>query len=115
MSCSGVSFDEGLLFTHRGLSGPAILQISSYWREGDEVVIDLARGKDVFAELRRERVARPKLQLDNAWSALVAARAVGADQSALLVEMQGGHGDAAALRHFADRQFLLHHYRLTSS
>ena len=59
-------FDEGMLFTHRGLSGPSILQISSYWREGDEIVIDLARGRDVFAELKAERGARPKLQLDNA-------------------------------------------------
>jgi predicted Rossmann fold flavoprotein len=59
-------FDEGMLFTHRGLSGPAILQISSYWREGEEVVIDLARGRDVFAELKAARVERPKQQLDNA-------------------------------------------------
>ena len=59
-------FDEGLLFTHRGLSGPSILQISSYWREGDEIIVDLASGRDVFSELRRERMERPKLQLDNA-------------------------------------------------
>lgn len=65
-SCGKTSFDEGMLFTHRGLSGPAILQISSYWREGDEVVIDLARGRDVFEDLRRERKERPRLQLDNA-------------------------------------------------
>jgi predicted Rossmann fold flavoprotein len=68
------SFDEGMLFTHRGLSGPSILQISSYWREGDEVVIDLARGRDVFAELKKERVERPKLQLDNALGAFVPKR-----------------------------------------
>ena len=55
-----------MLFTHRGLSGPSILQISSYWREGEEIVVDLARGRDVFEELRRERVERPQLQLDNA-------------------------------------------------
>jgi predicted Rossmann fold flavoprotein len=61
-----VAFEEGVLFTHRGLSGPAILQISSFWREGDEIVIDLARGRDAFEELRRERAERPKLQLDNA-------------------------------------------------
>ncbi|MFT3722889.1 MAG: NAD(P)/FAD-dependent oxidoreductase [Hyphomonadaceae bacterium] len=66
VSCGKTSFDEGMLFTHRGLSGPSILQISSYWREGGEIVIDLARGRDVFEELRRERTARPKLQLDNA-------------------------------------------------
>ena len=66
MRCGDVSFEEGLLFTHRGLSGPAVLQISSYWREGGELVIDLAHGRDVFAELKRERAERPRLQLDNA-------------------------------------------------
>ena len=66
VSCGKTGFEEGMLFTHRGLSGPSILQISSYWREGEEIVIDLARGRDVFAELRVERVERPKLQLDTA-------------------------------------------------
>jgi len=65
-SVGKAGFNEGMLFTHRGLSGPAILQISSYWREGQEVVIDLARGRDVFAELKAARIERPKQQLDNA-------------------------------------------------
>jgi predicted Rossmann fold flavoprotein len=52
------SFDEALLFTHRGLSGPAILQVSSYWREGQAVTIDLAPGADVLAELKAEKAAR---------------------------------------------------------
>ena len=68
------AFDEGMLFTHRGLSGPSILQILSYWREGDEIVIELARGRDVFAELKKERVERPKLQLDNALTHFVPKR-----------------------------------------
>ena len=59
-------FAGGFLFTHRGVSGPTILQISSYWREGEEIVVDLAPGRDVFSELRKERTERPKLQLDNA-------------------------------------------------
>lgn len=41
MSCGGVSFAEAMLFTHRGVSGPAVLQISSYWREGREITVDL--------------------------------------------------------------------------
>ncbi len=65
-TAGGKSFDEGMLFTHRGLSGPVILQVSSYWRDGDEVVIDLTRGRDVFGELRAARTERPKQQLDNA-------------------------------------------------
>jgi predicted Rossmann fold flavoprotein len=48
-------FAEAMLFTHRGLSGPSILQISSYWREGDEIVLDMAPGIDLFEELRRAR------------------------------------------------------------
>ena len=73
-SCGKTGFDEGMLFTHRGLSGPSILQISSYWREGDEVVIDLARGRDVFAELKLRRKDQPRLQLDNALAAIVPKR-----------------------------------------
>jgi predicted Rossmann fold flavoprotein len=55
VSCGKTGFDEALLFTHRGLSGPAILQISSYWREGRDLVIDLAPGTDVLAGLKRLR------------------------------------------------------------
>jgi len=74
VSCGKTAFDEGMLFTHRGLSGPSILQISSYWREGEAIVIDLARGRDVFEELRKERFERPKLQLDNALTHFVPKR-----------------------------------------
>jgi predicted Rossmann fold flavoprotein len=48
-------FDEAMLFTHRGLSGPAILQISSYWREGEDIVVSLLPSLDVFAMLRAAR------------------------------------------------------------
>ncbi|WP_300574778.1 NAD(P)/FAD-dependent oxidoreductase [Phenylobacterium sp.] len=53
-------FAEALLFTHRGLSGPAILQVSSYWREGQEIAVDLAPGQDVYAHLRAARTSRAK-------------------------------------------------------
>jgi predicted Rossmann fold flavoprotein len=49
------SFKEAMLFTHRGLSGPAILQISSYWREGEEIEIAMAPGTDLFEALRGAR------------------------------------------------------------
>jgi predicted Rossmann fold flavoprotein len=48
-------FREALLFTHRGLSGPAILQISSYWREGDEITIEIEPDIDVLAHLKQAR------------------------------------------------------------
>ena len=54
-SCNGTSFDEALLFTHRGLSGPAALQISSYWREGDTVSVALLPEQDLFESLRARR------------------------------------------------------------
>jgi predicted Rossmann fold flavoprotein len=53
-------FDEAMLFTHRGLSGPAILQISSYWREGQEIAVDMAPRVDLFAVLRQARTERAK-------------------------------------------------------
>jgi predicted Rossmann fold flavoprotein len=53
-------FREGMLFTHRGLSGPSILQISSYWREGDEIRIDMAPGVDALAALKAARTATPR-------------------------------------------------------
>lgn len=49
------SFDEAVLFTHRGLSGPAILQISSFWRDGQEITIDLDPRGALLAALRAQR------------------------------------------------------------
>jgi len=55
VSCGKTQFDEALLFTHRGLSGPAILQISSYWREGKQIAIDLLPGTNALEALRDAR------------------------------------------------------------
>ena len=52
VTANGTGFEEALLFTHRGLSGPAILQASSYWRDGDAINIDLLPGQDGFHTLR---------------------------------------------------------------
>ena len=49
------TFKEAMLFTHRGLSGPAILQISSYWREGEAITLSMAPGVDVLARLKAAR------------------------------------------------------------
>lgn len=59
-SCNKTSFKEAMLFTHRGLSGPAILQISSYWKAGDAVVIDLSPSLNLFEFLCDERKSNPK-------------------------------------------------------
>jgi predicted Rossmann fold flavoprotein len=64
VSCGKTKFAEALLFTHRGLSGPAILQISSYWREGEAIVIDLAPGietRDWLKAARRDHAKQEVL------------------------------------------------------
>ena len=55
VSAKGTGFQEGLLFTHRGLSGPSILQVSSYWREGEEISVDLAPEGGFYDWLRARR------------------------------------------------------------
>ena len=74
VSCGKIRFDEALLFTHRGLSGPAILQISSYWREGQDIVIDMAPEIDVVAELKRSRREHPRQEPVTALSAFLPKR-----------------------------------------
>jgi predicted Rossmann fold flavoprotein len=63
VSCNGESFRENILFTHRGLSGPAILQISSFWHLGDAVEIDLLPDRDVLEWLQGQQAARPNSEL----------------------------------------------------
>ncbi|CEJ10573.1 soluble pyridine nucleotide transhydrogenase [bacterium YEK0313] len=62
-------FAEAMLFTHRGLSGPAILQISSFWREGDEIGIAMLPGIDLMAALRAARAANGRQALQTALAA----------------------------------------------
>jgi predicted Rossmann fold flavoprotein len=57
----GAEFNENILFTHRGMSGPAVLQISSYWSRGDAVSIDLLPGLDAREFLKRERASAVEL------------------------------------------------------
>lgn len=68
ISCGKTTFSEGLLFTHRGLSGPSILQISSYWREGDEITVNLAPDTDMLAFFKNRRDENPKQDIETALS-----------------------------------------------
>jgi predicted Rossmann fold flavoprotein len=77
-------FREALLFTHRGLSGPAVLQISSYWREGP-VTLDLLPGADALAFLLERKRARPKAGLSSVMAEVLPARLA----AALAVSMEG--------------------------
>jgi len=63
VACGPTGFDEALLFTHRGLSGPAVLQVSSYWREGQAISLDLMPGRDAAAELRAAKASQGKTAL----------------------------------------------------
>ncbi|MDC1279748.1 NAD(P)/FAD-dependent oxidoreductase [Pelagibacteraceae bacterium] len=60
-----IFFQEGLLFTHRGLSGPSILQISSYWKLGNNIKINLSPKIDIFKLLENERKSNPKKDINN--------------------------------------------------
>jgi predicted Rossmann fold flavoprotein len=74
VSCGKTHFDEALLFTHRGLSGPAILQISSYWREGEDIVVDMAPGVDVLAGLKKMRGDHPRQEMATALAGFIPKR-----------------------------------------
>jgi predicted Rossmann fold flavoprotein len=62
---NGVSFRESLLFTHRGLSGPAVLQLSSYWQPGEFVSVNLLPDTDLDTLLNEQRIAHPNQSLKN--------------------------------------------------
>ena len=63
ISCNGQTFEEDILFTHRGLSGPAVLQISSYWKEGDHIAINLLPSHDANLLITEAKHKSPKLLL----------------------------------------------------
>ena len=68
VSCNGQSFRENILFTHRGLSGPAILQISSFWQPGDAVSINLLPHIDLPEWLEQQQRERPNSELKTCWA-----------------------------------------------
>jgi predicted Rossmann fold flavoprotein len=70
------TFDEAMLFTHRGLSGPAMLQISSYWREGETLSIDLSPGLPLYNHLRARRQTQGARNLTTELAAVLPAKLV---------------------------------------
>jgi len=68
------TFAEGLLFTHRGISGPSILQISSYWRHGDDIVVNLAPGIDTLKFLKDKKNTNPKQDVTTGLSDIIPKR-----------------------------------------
>ena len=65
LSTANKQFHENILFTHRGLSGPAALQLSSYWKEGDLITVDLFPNDDIASILNQNKKEKPKLLLRN--------------------------------------------------
>ncbi|GGY44398.1 BaiN/RdsA family NAD(P)/FAD-dependent oxidoreductase [Parvularcula lutaonensis] len=90
------AFEDGFLFTHRGLSGPSILQISSYWREGGGVTVDLSPANDVYETLRARRAKGGKTEIQTALSEVLPRRLA---QS--LASHEGWRGNLAD---FSDRK-----------
>jgi predicted Rossmann fold flavoprotein len=95
VSCGKARFDEALLFTHRGLSGPAILQISSYWHAGEDIVIDMAPERDALALLKQVRRDHPRQELATALTSLLPKR--------LAQMVADGIGGPARLADFPDK------------
>ena len=83
-------FEEAMLFTHRGLSGPAILQISSYWRPGDAIELDMAPGVDAYETLRRARAEQGRTS-----AVTVLAQRLPRRLAELVAETSGASGNLA--------------------
>ena len=90
VACGKTRFDEAMLFTHRGLSGPAILQISSYWRPGEEIVVDMAPGIDIFASLKTAKAEHGRAALHTVLSQWLPKRL-----AQLIAEREGAQGNLA--------------------
>ncbi|MDX5408206.1 MAG: NAD(P)/FAD-dependent oxidoreductase [Chromatiaceae bacterium] len=73
---NGTVFPEDMLFTHRGLSGPAILQISSYWQPGDEVTVNMSPQTEITEFLQTQQQAHPEQELKTALAKLLPKRLV---------------------------------------
>ncbi|WP_282128558.1 NAD(P)/FAD-dependent oxidoreductase [Roseobacter litoralis] len=76
VTTGGTSFDEAVLFTHRGLSGPAVLQASSYWREGTAIDVNLMPDTNLFEALKEKRSQSGARKLTNELSHFLPARLV---------------------------------------
>lgn len=86
----GTRFSEAILFTHRGLSGPAILQISSYWREGQAITVAMAPGVDVFEHLRAARRSHGRQAPHTVLAGLIPERL-----ARLICDQEGASGNLA--------------------
>ncbi|WP_298842339.1 NAD(P)/FAD-dependent oxidoreductase [uncultured Roseobacter sp.] len=96
VSAGGTTFEEAVLFTHRGLSGPAVLQASSYWREGEPVTVNLTPDGPVTEELRARRQISGRRNLTTELAAHLPARLV--DHLAGEMDLSGNLADQSDQR-----------------
>ena len=104
------AFRDGFLFTHRGLSGPSILQISSYWREGGDVVIDLFPSGSAFDSLKEARAVNGRQHISTAISGFLPKRV-----ATSLASQQSWEGNIAD---WSDKKLtavseIIHNWRVT--
>ncbi|TLP67835.1 NAD(P)/FAD-dependent oxidoreductase [Parasedimentitalea maritima] len=112
LSNARTSFDEALLFTHRGLSGPAVLQLSSYWREGEAINVNLIPELPLYELLRDQRQAEGRRDLTTEMARLLPGRLV--DHLAKELDLRGRLADQsdAALQKLCNQ---LSNWQLTPS
>ena len=97
------AFEEAILFTHRGLSGPAILQISSYWRERSPIRVDLAPGWNAQAALKQWRVETGKRNLSTLLAEILPNRLVQSILGPQLAQARVGDQSDKTLHRLAER------------
>lgn len=98
VKCGKKTFNEGLLFTHRGLSGPSILQISSYWHSGEEIIVNLVPQTNMAAYLKERKQNQPKQHLNNVVSEVLPKRL-----AQIICDELSCHGPLAEIK---DKQLL---------
>lgn len=103
ITANNTSFDEAMLFTHRGLSGPAVLQISSYWREGDPIAINFFPNSDFYSEIRAKRNTDGRRNLSTVLGHFFQSRL--AEYFSETLQLKGNLADQsdAALKQLADK------------
>lgn len=110
--CNGKCFKEHMLFTHRGLSGPAILQISSYWQKNDPIILNLLPDTDTLEWLQQEKLNHPQTELKNTLAKKLPKR--------LALRLCETHFSNQPLKHYQPQQLQhiaqqLSHFELTPS
>ena len=104
-----IQFKENILFTHRGLSGPAVLQISSYWKAGEAININLLPDLDVVDLLTARRIKQPQVKLKTAMTEVLPKRLVAIFLSQDIIEQALQNLSKEKIYEIAQ---LLHHWKI---